>query len=169
MMMSASHTIDFGSKQDGLNWQVVNDDVMGGRSSSTLEMHDDAMRFTGNLSLANNGGFASIRGPVEKLDLSPYTHVRMRYKSDGRAYGLQMASSLRFYERKYKLILEPHESDDWQVVEFPLNELPEFVMGKRTGKTIPSYTLAKIKRIGIILSDKIEGDFWLEVDAIEFY
>ncbi|MGI9473561.1 MAG: CIA30 family protein, partial [Rubripirellula sp.] len=43
-------------------WQIVNDGVMGGRSSSRVDRAGEGLlRFSGNLSLANNGGFASMR------------------------------------------------------------------------------------------------------------
>ena len=41
-------------------WMIVNDTVMGGRSSAdlyTLRDESDVFRFTGQLSLENNGGF----------------------------------------------------------------------------------------------------------------
>ena len=47
------------SEGDKLGWGIVNDGVMGGRSSSRVERTDEGIRFSGNLSLANNGGFAS--------------------------------------------------------------------------------------------------------------
>ena len=44
------------------NWSIVNDDVMGGISTSYLSVSDEKkLIFNGNLSLENNGGFASSR------------------------------------------------------------------------------------------------------------
>ena len=41
------------------NWNIVNDDVMGGISRSSLSMNDENnLIFSGYLSLENNGGFA---------------------------------------------------------------------------------------------------------------
>ena len=49
------------------NWRIVNDDVMGGISTSELYLNDDKnLIFNGNLSLENNGGFASSRMGFEK-------------------------------------------------------------------------------------------------------
>ena len=42
-------------------WRIVNDDVMGGVSTSTINYDDGVMTFKGNVSLENNGGFASAR------------------------------------------------------------------------------------------------------------
>ena len=45
---------------DDLSWVVVNDTVMGGVSSSSIEVADP-MTFSGTLSLEQNGGFVSMR------------------------------------------------------------------------------------------------------------
>ena len=44
-------------------WWVINDTVMGGRSSSSWQLSEhDIGVFQGSVSLENNGGFASVRG-----------------------------------------------------------------------------------------------------------
>ena len=49
------------------NWNIVNDDVMGGISTSYLSVSDEKnLIFNGNLSLENNGGFASSRLGLKK-------------------------------------------------------------------------------------------------------
>ena len=49
------------------NWNIVNDDVMGGISTSYLSVSDGkSLIFNGNLSLENNGGFASSRLGLKK-------------------------------------------------------------------------------------------------------
>lgn len=53
----------FPSAEAVSEWFVVNDTVMGGVSSGRLEWENGALVFTGDLSLDNNGGFASIRSP----------------------------------------------------------------------------------------------------------
>ena len=56
--------IDFRSAARG-DWNAVNDDVMGGRSSSSMRLTSDGSAvFEGEVSLDNNGGFASVRTEV---------------------------------------------------------------------------------------------------------
>ena len=50
---------------DAAAWRIVNDGVMGGESSSRASRAGDALRFAGEISLANNGGFASMRRPFD--------------------------------------------------------------------------------------------------------
>ena len=52
-------------------WRSVNDGVMGGRSSGGMVQAEDALKFTGELSLENNGGFSSVRRLVEESGLDP--------------------------------------------------------------------------------------------------
>ena len=43
-------------------WRIVNDGVMGGISKSNIYLNEVSnIIFAGNVSLENNGGFASIR------------------------------------------------------------------------------------------------------------
>ena len=46
---------------ESVTWRVVNDTVMGGRSSASVEVRDNELIFRGTVSKENNGGFASIR------------------------------------------------------------------------------------------------------------
>lgn len=67
----------------------INDEVMGGRSSSSLEaLRDGAIVFRGRIS-TNGGGFASFRtlGDAEPLGLPPQTKaLRVQATGDGQRY-----------------------------------------------------------------------------------
>ena len=53
------------------NWNIVNDDVMGGISKSYLALNDENnLIFSGNVSLKNNGGFASTRMGLDRESLN---------------------------------------------------------------------------------------------------
>ena len=75
--------IVYPQKSIGLkNWNIVNDDVMGGISSSSLSLNqDNNLLFNGNLSLANNGGFASTRMRLDQ-DLNGIKAVKIKSKAD---------------------------------------------------------------------------------------
>jgi len=54
--------LDFTLPESPRLWQAVNDGVMGGVSQGRFRITDArTMEFSGNLSLENNGGFASVR------------------------------------------------------------------------------------------------------------
>jgi hypothetical protein len=70
-------------------WQTVNDGVMGGISSSRMAEADGVLSFEGELSLENNGGFASVRRLVD-TDLSQVTGVRLEVRGDQRTYQFRL-------------------------------------------------------------------------------
>lgn len=69
-------------------WGALDDIVMGGVSESGIRLGNEAAIFSGNVSTANSGGFASVRtrnfDPI--LDLSNYTGIDLRVKGDGNRY-----------------------------------------------------------------------------------
>ena len=74
MLSSNGQTLDivFPEKEIGVdNWNIVNDGVMGGISTSSLSINSNSILiFKGYLSLENNGGFASTRMGIKKNSLS---------------------------------------------------------------------------------------------------
>jgi Complex I intermediate-associated protein 30 (CIA30) len=69
-------------------WGSLDDGVMGGVSASQVQAQPEGLVFTGYVSTANSGGFASIRTRnfEQPLDLSAYTALVLRVKGDGQRY-----------------------------------------------------------------------------------
>ena len=84
-------------------WGAVDDVVMGGVSESGIQPIYGAALFSGNVSTANSGGFASVR--TRNLDiplnLSGYEGIELRIKGDG---------------NRYKFILR--DSDKWDGISY---------------------------------------------------
>ncbi len=53
--------VDLDDVGEVAGWTTVNDPVMGGMSNSRITYGDGGLVFSGNISLENNGGFASAR------------------------------------------------------------------------------------------------------------
>ena len=158
--------IDFGS--DGSSeWYVLNDGVMGGRSTSQIKETEYSILFSGTVSLKNNGGFASVRGDYQKSDLTEFSKVVIRYRATGRQFSFQLETNPFWYQPNYKLLLEP-TGEDWETVESDLLDLQEFRVGRKTGNKLSESELQEVIRLGFITEEKREGDFILEVDYIEF-
>jgi len=85
----------FNNPETTAGWQAVNDGVMGGRSSGGPDFCKDGLRFSGKLSLENNGGFSSIR-KQERLELSRFDGIRLKVRGDGREYQLRLNTDARF-------------------------------------------------------------------------
>ena len=156
--------LDSSVKFSSLNWNIVNDTVMGGRSSSRwLSNSSSTSTFEGFLSLQNNGGFASVRHDLEKIDLTNTEGIYLKVKGDGRKYQFRIrsqASRWANYSQEFK-------TKEGKVQTFYL-PYKDFKAGWR-GRSItdlPVLIGKDIKGIGLFLGDKIEGKFKLEVTDI---
>jgi len=167
LSMNQNLQFDFG-KGNGLchNWIVVNDGVMGGLSEGEISYGENHLIFEGQLSLENNGGFASIRSPWSEYDLSEYKRVKMRIRGVGGEFGLTLENSRLFYQPNWRFLFTP--SEDWQVLEIPLHEFEMTRLGRALGQKLNINEVENIIRIGIIKSDKKTEAFRLEIDYLVF-
>lgn len=161
---------EFEAKEnEKLRWTVVDDGVMGGRSQGKVSFTDSGtLRFSGELSLENNGGFSSLRTGGLDLDLSDSEGFEMLVRGDGRVYQIRVGSDARYRGMAVSFMAEfPTEKNRWSVVRVPFSELT----GSFRGRTLKDEVLntAKISRLGLLLSDKKAGSFALEVDWIRAY
>ena len=152
------------SKQNGklskLNWKVVNDTVMGGRSSSRWTSNSSAFIFEGNLSLENNGGFAQIRCELKNNDLSNEDGIYLKVKGDGRKYQFRIQSKVSRwanYSNEFKT-----KKDLVQTFYLPFKDFKPSWRGRRLNN-LPTLKGEDVVGIGFLLGDKIQGKFKLEI------
>ncbi|MEM6362089.1 MAG: CIA30 family protein [Bacteroidota bacterium] len=162
-----SQRTDFGSDNGQTSWRAVNDGVMGGLSTGKVTYSETSMTFVGNVSLANNGGFASIRSAYQKRDLSDFSKVKIKYRSEGYDFGFSMNKDRRFWIPNYKQNLK-QTNWEWKTVEFDLMDFNEYYIGRPTGAKIDKRLLSQIIQIGLITNEKRAGSFKIEVDYLEF-
>ena len=87
--------LNFDSKQSISKWKTINDDVMGGISTSDIIYNNnDYAIFSGNVSLENNGGFASIRRQLSGVNLYNKKSIVLKVKGDGKNYQLRIKTDL---------------------------------------------------------------------------
>ena len=156
---------DFSDSQALSNWQIVNDGVMGGRSSSRVDMEKDGeMKFSGVLSLANNGGFASTRSRGSNLGLKQGDTIVLKVKGDGRKYTFNAYVPRRRMAFSYRVEFKTVK-DQWIDVRVPLDQL----VATSFGRIVRGATLApsQINSIGILLGDKKAGPFQILVKSID--
>jgi hypothetical protein len=158
--------IDFGDDKDGSDWYITNDGVMGGLSQGKAIILEDKLVFEGTVSLENNGGFTKVDCSYQKMDLSPYSKVKIRAKGSGHVAGFRLDLNQRYYLPNYKFMLTP--TGEWKEYEFQLADVKEYQMGKSTGNKLTKEQLANIIRIGFIMSNKTDGPFKWEIDYIKF-
>jgi uncharacterized surface protein with fasciclin (FAS1) repeats len=156
--------MDFGDTSVARQWSSVNDGVMGGISEGSFRITDDeTLAFSGNLSLENNGGFASIRTRPADLDLDGYDTIALRVKGDGRSYYLNLRTSSRRAAGSYRTPVQT-QKDRWQKVRVPLQRFEYTAYGRRV--TAKPLRAKDIQSVGFTLSDKKAGPFRLEVSSI---
>lgn len=156
--------VDFRSF-DALEWYRVNDAVMGGISRGGIQPTDSGTAlFAGELSLENNGGFASVRSPVGAHDLSKAAGLEIRVRGDGRSYQLRLHTDDRFDGIAYRAGFETTRGE-WTTVRIPFDKfLPTF--RGRVPYGAPPLDTARIRQIGLMLADKRPGPFALEIEWI---
>lgn len=160
-------------------WGALDDVVMGGVSASSFELGDTAAFFTGNVSTANSGGFASVRTRnfEPAIDLSGYQGIGLQVKGDGNRYKFLIRD-----DDKWDSIAYSHSfdtiADQWINVQIPFAELiPVF-----RAKTLPTANpinpqtirslqlmLSKFEYDGALNPKFSPGTFRLEVRTIAAY
>jgi NADH dehydrogenase [ubiquinone] 1 alpha subcomplex assembly factor 1 len=149
-------------------WRIVNDDVMGGISSSIVFVtEDDKITFSGNVSLENNGGFASLRSQLKNYNFENFSGIEIKLKGDGKHYSISMKETTYFNGYFYTNLFET-KKEEWIVAQIPFNQFKLYYFGKDTNssKKIP---LDNIKEISLLIGDKQEGEFKAEIDYIMLY
>lgn len=77
--------------ENRLNWQIINDGVMGELSEGLFKINtDQTADFWGNISLENNGGFASVRALVKEPVTGNFQKIVLRVKGDGKTYSFSI-------------------------------------------------------------------------------
>ena len=156
---------EFSGNQALSKWQIVNDGVMGGRSSSRVELAPEGeMKFSGVLSLANNGGFASTRSRGSSLGLKRGDTIVLRVKGDGRKYTFNAYVPRRRMAFSYRVEFKT-KKDQWIDVRIPLDQLVATSFGRvvRGARLDPT----EVNSVGILLGDKQPGSFQILVKSIE--
>jgi monofunctional biosynthetic peptidoglycan transglycosylase len=147
-------------------WYAVNDGVMGGRSFSQMRHEGgDTAVFEGTLSLENNGGFASVRTEITEGALTGIDALILKVRGDGRRYQLRLRMSRRFDGVAYAATFETRPNQ-WSIVELPLELFRPTFRGYVPRNPEP-LDPGRIQQMGLMLADKQEGRFRLEVARID--
>jgi hypothetical protein len=165
LLFMSTLKIDFTDKQL-VDWFIVNDGVMGGLSLGQGQITEEGFKFFGTVSLRNNGGFTSLRGPYSNYKLQEFKEVEVRYKSTGVQQALQFSVNERFYVPNYKVHVP--NSEEWVIKRFELSEVQQYRLGNATGAYLTKTASDEIIRLSFITDEKREGSFTLEVDYIQF-
>lgn len=160
--MQSNTIFDFHKNSNSENWTIVDDVVMGGRSSGSFYINDDGHGvFKGSVSLENNGGFSSLRHRFEKVSTKPYTKIVLRVKGDGKRYQFRVKTNTSDY---YSYISFFDTSDNWETIEISLKDMYPAFRGRKLN--MPNYSNNSIEEIAFLIGNKKAENFKLEIDAI---
>ena len=157
---------DFNGADSAKEWQTVNDGVMGGVSEGKFKITDTkTMEFLGTLSLANNGGFASVRTKAKRLGLEKGDTLVAKVRGDGREYMLNLYLNKPLIAFSYRATVQT-KKDEWIEVKVPLDKFEATSFG-RVVKDAGPVKPEEVNSLGFMLSDKKAGPFKMEVESIK--
>jgi hypothetical protein len=158
---------DFTTNGADLDWYVVNDNVMGGRSEGDFRIEHGGLRFTGRTN-TDGGGFSSIRTQPVRLDLSTYAGIRLRVKGDGRRYTWRLTTDARWRGREIGYWADFDTQDGaWAIVDIPFSRFVPRYRGTRLDG--PELDPEEITGMGLMIYDKLDGPFDVQVATIAAY
>ncbi|SRX50056.1 hypothetical protein AEQU2_00522 [Aequorivita lipolytica] len=154
---------DFNEKSNIKDWLIVDDVVMGGKSSGTFSLSKEGFGvFEGNILLDNNGGFSSVRYGFQKIQVKNHTKIVIKLRGDGKEYQFRIKANSDDY---YSYIAPFKTSGEWEEIEIPLKEMYPSFRGKKLDK--PNFTENYIEEITFLIGNKKKEKFKLLIDKIE--
>jgi hypothetical protein len=143
-------------------WEAVDDRVMGGVSRSRVR-HDPAGHavFEGTLSLAQGGGFASVRADIVlPADVGAVRAWLLEARGDGRRYKFTLRTSGGFDGVSYQASFQP-PAGEWTVVELASADFVATFRGRRVDAA--PLDPARVRTVGLMLADRQSGAFALDL------
>lgn len=154
------------TKQGQGEWSVQDDVVMGGCSTSGLEMTPDGKaRFSGHISLENNGGFCSIH---QKTETSPYIiHGKgeaflIRLKADGKDYSFRIRTPNG--RHSYAFTFGTKADGSWETILIPFDLMEARFRG--TSVDVPNYRGEDIVEMRILIGNGRQETFEIFLESI---
>lgn len=161
----ATTLIDFDDAADVALWGAVDDVVMGGVSRSTFRQAQPGVAsFSGNVSLENFGGFASVRTAPRDWDTAGASAFLLRVRGDGHTYKFTIRTSDGLDGIQYQARFTA-PAQTWTEVRLPVRDFVATFRGRKV-PFAPSLDAAKVRALGLMISDKQAGSFELLVERI---
>jgi hypothetical protein len=153
---------DFSENSDLREWTIVNDEVMGGRSRSSLVVDANGNGlFKGSVSLENSGGFCSVRYSSGKIPVKGYEKIAFRVKGDGKRYQVRIRAKKGDY---FSYIAYFETTGEWQTIEVLLREMYPSFRGRRLDQ--PNFSSNSIEEIAFLIGNKKAETFRLHIGKI---
>ena len=147
---------------------VVNDNVMGGISRSSVIINPDGyMSFNGNVSLEYGGGFASVRSSYENWEIGNFDGFVIKVWGDGKSYQFRCRMGNNFNGVAYRHYFQTN-NENWQEIRLPFSKFVPTYIGRIISNASP-LDPHTIRNLGLMISDKQSGNFNLKIAWIGVY
>lgn len=157
---------DFQAATNSPSWIVVNDNVMGGVSTSQFQVLSNCYAvFSGNVRLENNGGFASVRSAPVLENLTGLTAFVLRVRGDGRRYKFSVRMGAGFDTPLYQSSFTTKHGE-WEEHRLAFSDFVPTFRG-RVLKDLPPLNPVKVSSVGFLIADKQAGPFRLEIESVK--
>lgn len=160
------------------SWGAVDDVVMGGVSQSDIRLANSVALFSGQVSTANSGGFASVRTRnfEPAINLAAFDGVELHLQGDGQRYKFMLRNQTTWDGVAYAYSFDT-VADSWITVRIPFAELTPVFRAKTVAED--SLDASQIRAFQLMLSkfeydgdlnpDFQPGTFELKIKSIQAY
>ncbi|MBW4646296.1 MAG: CIA30 family protein [Goleter apudmare HA4340-LM2] len=160
-------------------WGALDDVVMGGVSASNIIFVENTALFTGNVSTANSGGFASVRSKNfdPPYNLSGYEGIKLRVRGDAQRYKIFLRTDAKWDGLGYSYSFDT-VANTWIDIRIPFADLIPVFRAKVVKDVSPIDTsrvcswqlmLSKFEYDGALNPQFSPGGFSLQVESIKAY
>lgn len=146
---------------NGMAWRAVSDTVMGGISTAKLGITSwqgkDCLHLSGNVSLANNGGFVQARLDLSMagvLDASAYRGIEIEVWGNGETYNFHLRSNdthmvWQSYRTRFQALA------CWQKIQLPFDQfIPH--------RLDTPLNIRQLRRVGVVAIGKpMQADIYI--------
>lgn len=170
---------DFRTLDAAKSWYSVNDTVMGGLSRSKLTISPLGYGiFSGHVSLANGGGFSSVRCEFEQINVVEFTGIYLELDGDrSKHYKVNLKDVETPQSTVYQAVMPAptHQTFGvsgasaihWQRIEIPFTDFYPQCRGKPIVRA--AIDLSRLTSIGLVIGAQQSGDFTLKIKSIGCY
>lgn len=146
-------------------WIPIGDRIMGGVSTGMMQDGGQGTAiFAGTVSVALGGGFASVRSESAPCDLSNHAGLRLHLAGDGKRYKLNLRCDDDFDGTQYQSAFGTRGG--WEAIDLPFDRFVAVYRGQTVEGADP-FDPARLISLGLVIGDRQEGSFRLELARIE--
>lgn len=157
---------DFQAAMNSPAWEAVNDDVMGGVSTSQFQVLTSGCAvFSGTVRLENGGGFASVRSAPVRENLTGLAAFVVRVRGDGRRYKFSVRTDADFDTPLYQCRFTTKQGE-WEEHRLAFGDFVPTFRGQVL-TDVPPLNTGKVNSVGFLIADQQAGSFRLEIGWIK--